>query len=103
MRNRTPINRRRRPVAVSPHAVKLFRELVRIEKLGAHETWEDEGGQRRHYFDLDIALNQGELGLAICDHSVMDVAADDQTRPGDVDFKVVRWRRQLEAAARLAD
>jgi hypothetical protein len=56
---RQPIARYRRPT-LTAEMVELFRQGREIQKAGASETWEEEGGRRAEFLDitkrLDIVL-----------------------------------------------
>jgi hypothetical protein len=70
---RTPINRPPRG-GITPEAVRLFAQVAAI-KSADRETWEANGGKRRKYFDLSVALH-AELGLHPWEDSPLDAVGD---------------------------
>jgi hypothetical protein len=65
--------------AITPEMVALFRRGIAIQREGLTEKWESEGGRRRQYLDVCIALHR-LLGRKvwsddiIADHPVSDEA-----------------------------
>jgi hypothetical protein len=55
-----PVKRRvskERQLQISPEMVATWNELRLIVAAGDHLFWEDEGGQKRRYYDLDTKLS----------------------------------------------
>jgi hypothetical protein len=53
---RTPLSRPRKPT-VTEEMLTLFRTGLEILEQGADQRWEEEGGRRGEYLDLDLRLN----------------------------------------------
>ena len=90
-----------RPLAVrlTPETVETFRRIEAIAAAGQHDLWEAEGGRRREWLDLHIALARA-LGLTPWHYLPTDVASEGG--PGlwedpERHSLAQRWRRALEA------
>ena len=109
---RIPINASRRH-RISERAVELFVEADALRECGDDERWEEDGGRREHYLELKRLL-YFELGSQPHQTSPLDVDSDCELHRDDklstrearlwqLTAQAVRLRRQLEAAAHLAE
>ena len=69
---RTPLSRLRKPV-ITEEMVSLFRTGLEILEQGADQRWEEVGGRRGEYLDLDLRLNivllqQAWHAVSVLDH-----------------------------------
>ncbi len=49
--------------AISDEMIRVWRMLKAIKASGTDWHWEDEGGRRREYFDLNTRLNHELMGM----------------------------------------
>jgi hypothetical protein len=73
---RTPIARHRKG-SITPEMVELFRRGREIQKAGADEEWEDEGGRRAEFLAISKKLDWTLLKRAPHEVSVLDDLAGD--------------------------
>lgn len=92
---------RRRPKPVMSEALELYRRGVEIIEQGADEAWEEEGGRRREFGEIDVAL-QDRLGRRPWEWTIFEVDDGDPPphRQSQVDdwYGAQRLRRQLQSA-----
>jgi hypothetical protein len=60
---------------ITQRAIELFRACRQLEEEDDIERWEEQGGVRRQYMNLEMELYT-ELGLAVWDDSPNELSAD---------------------------
>ncbi len=92
----------RRAKPVLSLALELYCRGVEIIEQGAEEIWEDEGGRRREFGEIEIKL-QDRLGRRPWEATIFEVAIDGNPPP-HCQSPTYDWagaqalRRQLQAA-----